>query len=289
VLLKGNTFVESSKIAEEMAHKTGRALIHPYDDPKVIAGNGTIGLEMLQQCPDLDVLIVPVGGGGLMAGISIVARTVNPKIELIGVESEVFPSMHNKLYSHNAPVGLKTTLAEGIAIKVPGELTQDILTEQGVEIRVVKESLIEEAIDQFLTHEHIVVEGAAAAPLALLLNDPEPFRGKRVGLVISGGNIDARVLASILMRGLVRKGTLIRILVEIKDNPGVLAKVSHIIGLHGANIIKVEHQRIFQAASAKAAELEFMLETQNRTHAQKIIAALNDGEFPTRLVEEDVG
>ncbi|MGE0258617.1 MAG: threonine ammonia-lyase [Alphaproteobacteria bacterium] len=285
VVLRGDSLVDARRAADSLAAEHGLVPVHPYDDPAVIAGQGTIALEMLADNPDLDTLFVPVGGGGLISGIAVAAKYQSPQVEIIGVQSALFPSMYRVL--QNIDPGLPsegTTLAEGIAVKEPGLLTRRIIGELVGAVRLVTERQLEAAIELLIERQKLVVEGAGAAGLAALIAEPERFRGRQVGIVLTGGNIDARLLASLLMRGLVRGGRLVRLRAELPDLPGVLSRVAGIIGGLGANIVEVHHQRLFHDSSVKRAELDLVVETQNRRHVDTIIDALVAAGFPTRLL-----
>ena len=238
-----------------------------------MAGQGTVGLEMLQAIPDLDVLVVPVGGGGLLGGIATAARALNPKIKLYGVESRTYPSMHQRLAGEPVKVG-GDTIAEGIAVKDVGDTAFAIIQKEVEEVLVVEEETIERAIVALIEIEKTVAEGAGAAALAALLEHPQHFTGKRVGIPISGGNIDSRVLASVLMRGLVRDARLVRLRVTMPDVSGSLAKVTQMIADAGGNIVEVMHQRIFGTASVRSPEVEFLVETRDREHTQALVRSL---------------
>ena len=285
VVLKGASLVEARRAADALAAEHALTLVHPYDDPAVIAGQGTIALELLADCPDLDTLLVPIGGGGLISGIAVAAKAIKPKIAIVGVQSSLYPSMYRIM--HGEPPGAPAegaTLAEGIAVKEPGKITGKIVSNLVSDIRLVTEPQLENAVELLIERQRIVVEGAGAAGVAALLADPEPFRGRRIGIIITGGNIDARLLASLLMRGLVRGGRLVRLRAELPDLPGVLSRVAAIIGGNGANIVEVHHQRLFHDTSVKRAELDVVIETQNRRHVDTIIDALVAGGFPTHLL-----
>jgi threonine dehydratase len=283
VVLRGAGLAEARGAADEIARAQDLSVVHPYDDAKVIAGQGTVALELLADHPDLDAIIVPVGGGGLVAGIAVAAKTIKPAIEIIGVQCALYAAMLHALGRGPAPSG-GTTLAEGIAVKEPGALTTAIVAALVDDIVLADEDALERAVAALLDVEKLVVEGAGAAPLAALLAAPARFSGKRVGLVLSGGNIDARLLASILQRQLVRAGRLVRLRIEISDLPGALAKIAGIIGENGGNIIEIYHQRLFQDVSVKLAEVDAVLETRNPRHVGELIASLAAAGFPTRLL-----
>ncbi len=285
VVLKGGSLAAAREAAQALAQANGLVFVHPYDDPAIIAGQGTIALELLGDCPNLDVLVVPIGGGGLISGIAVAAKALKPEIEIIGVQSTLYPSMHRLMRGEEpGPPAEAATLAEGIAVKEPGRLTRRIVAALVSDILLVDETMLEHAVEIMLDRQKLVAEGAGAAGLAAILAAPERFAGRRVGIVVSGGNIDVRLLASILMRGLVREGRLVRLRAELPDLPGVLSRVSGIIGKHAGNIVEVHHQRLFHDTSVKRAELDVVVETQNRRHAETLIAALNAAGFPTRLL-----
>jgi threonine dehydratase len=285
VVLKGEGLIDARHATEELARERGFVLVHPYDDPAVIAGQGTVALEMLAQCPDLDALLVPVGGGGLISGIAVAAKALSPEIEIIGVQSALYPSMYRILRGIDPGLPTEgTTLAEGIAVKEPGALTRRIVADLVGAVRLVTERQLEAAVELLIERQKLIVEGAGAAGVAALLAEPERFRGRRVGIVLTGGNIDARLLASLLMRGLVRGGRLVRLRAELPDVPGVLSRVSGVIGGLGANIVEVHHQRLFHDTSVKRAELDVVVETQNPRHVETIIEALVAAGFPTHLL-----
>jgi threonine dehydratase len=288
VVLAGDGLAAAREAAQRLAGERGLVLIHPYDDPAVIAGQGTVALELVADRPDLDALVVPVGGGGLVAGIAVAAKALNPGIEIVGVQSTAYPSMRRLLRGEApGPPAAAATLAEGIAVKEPGLLTRRIVAALVAEILLVDEAMLENAVETLLERQRLVVEGAGAAGLAAVLAAPARFAGRRVAIVVSGGNIDARLLASILMRGLVREGRLVRLRAELPDLPGALSRVSGIIGSHAGNIVEVHHQRLFHDTSVRRAELDVVVETQNRRHVETLIAALNAAGFPTRLLAAD--
>jgi threonine dehydratase len=275
VVLAGDSLSEASEHARTRAAREGLTFIHPYDDALVIAGQGTVALEMLEDRPELDCLIVPVGGGGLIAGMAIAARTLKPSIEIFGVESKSYASMYQRLNGLAVAVG-GDTIAEGIAVKDTGELTLAVAREQVREVLLVEEETIERAIVALLEIEKTVAEGAGAAGFAALLGHGSRFRAKRVGIPISGGNIDSRVLGSVLMRGLVRDGRLVRLRVTMPDISGSLAKVAALIAEAQGNIVEVQHQRVFAIASVRSPEVEFVVETRDREHAGALLAVLEE-------------
>jgi threonine dehydratase len=285
VVIEGDSLIAAREAADALARDRGLVPVHPYDDPAVIAGQGTIGLEMLADQPELDTLIVPIGGGGLISGIAVATKALKPAIEIVGVQSALYPSMVDALSGKPPDISPSgATLAEGIAVKEPGQLTRQIVAALVDDILLAEDTAIEAAIEHLVDREKLVVEGAGASGVAALLANSERFRGKRVGIVITGGNIDARLLASVLMRGLVREGCLVRLRSELPDVPGALARLSGVIGGRGGNIVEVHHQRLFQDASVKRAELDVVIETQNRRHVSAIVAALVAAGFPTELL-----
>ncbi len=278
VVLHGETIAESMVLARSMAAEQGLVWVPPYDDPAIIAGQGTVALELLEDAPEVDTIVVPVGGGGLIAGMAVAAHAVRPDVRLVGVESERYPSMANAVAHTGLPVG-GTTVAEGIAVPVAGSLTTPIVAALVSDLLVVTETQIEHAINLFLDIEKTVAEGAGAAPLAAVLSEPERFAGRKVALVLSGGNIDARVLANVILRGLVRSGRLSRISVDITDSPGSLAGVTRIVGEEAGNIVEVAHQRLFSDIGIKDAVLELAIETRDRQHIEHIVRALEAGGY----------
>ncbi len=285
VVLRGESLVEAREAADRLARETGLVPVHPYDDPAVIAGQGTVALEMLADEPGLEILLVPVGGGGLISGVAVAAKALSPRIEIVGVQSALYPSMYRVLRDIDPGLPIEgTTLAEGIAVKEPGQLTRRIVGALVGAVQLVTERQLEAAVELLIERQKLIVEGAGAAGVAALLAEPERFRGRKVGIVLTGGNIDARLLASLLMRGLVRSGRLVRLRSELPDIPGVLSRVAGVIGGLGGNIVEVHHQRLFHDTSVKRAELDVVVETQNRRHVATIIDALVAAGFPTRLL-----
>lgn len=279
VVLEGDDLAEAAAHAHGLAAREGLTFIHPYDDPAIIAGQGTVGRELLAAIPDLDALIVPVGGGGLISGIAIAAKALKPGIEIVGVQAAAYPAMAARLGRASPSSGPAATLAEGIAVKEPGDLTSAIVAAQVDELVLVSEAGLEQALHLLATTERLVVEGAGAAPLAALLATPDRFAGRRVGLIVSGGNIDARVLASILMRGLVAAGRLARLRVEIADQPGWLARVAGLIGSAGGNIVEVYHQRLYPDVPVIRTDIEIVVETRDLRHLAAIEDRLQEAGF----------
>jgi threonine dehydratase len=281
VILEGEGFDLAKAHAIQMGQKRGLTLVHPYDDEKVIAGQGTCGLEILEEHPEVDTLVVAIGGGGLISGIAIAAKAIKPGIEVVGVEVERFPSMYHAMKG-TEPTFAASTIAEGIAVKDPGVLTREIIRKHVAEILLVGEGDIEQAITMLLEIEKTVVEGAGAAPLAALIKHGERFRGRQVGLVLGGGNIDPMMLSEIIERGMVRAGRLARVLVEVRDLPGSLAKVTACLAEQNANIEEVHHQRAFTTLAVQNAEVDLVLKTRNHEHVAQIVAALQRAGFKAR-------
>ena len=282
VILAGETFDDARVEAERLMRERGLTMVHPYDDVEVIAGQGTVGVEMLAAQPDLQCLCVAIGGGGLISGMSIAARSLRPDIEIVGVQTERFPAMYAAFKGVTMPCA-NATLAEGIAVKSPSELTAGIVRRLVDDVVLVGEGDIEHAIVLLLEIEKTVVEGAGGAGLAALLRHKERFRGRRVGIVLSGGNIEPLMLAGIIERGMVRAGRLARIRVTIRDVPGELARAAAIVGQAGANIEEVAHQRAFAALPAMNAELEMELQTRGPEHLEQVLEALREAGLPAQL------
>ncbi|MGA9868659.1 MAG: threonine ammonia-lyase [Acetobacteraceae bacterium] len=282
IVLHGETLADSAAHAHALAEAERLVFIHPYDDPAVMAGQGTLALELLEDAPDLDVLVVPVGGGGLIAGCAVAAIGRRPGIEVIGVEVESYSAMAQRLGGRAVDVG-GATIAEGIAVRDIGERPLALLRALGIEVLTVPEHAIEQAVGLLIEEAKTVAEGAGAAALAALLVYPARFAGKRVGVPICGGNIDARILSNVLLRNLLRDGRLLRLHMQIPDRPGVLADIAGRIGGSGGNIIEVSHQRLFAAESVQAAELEVMVEARDKAHAETIVASLADSYVVRRV------
>ena len=283
VVLHGETVSESQSRCEEIQSERGLTLVHPYDDPHIMAGQGTIALEMLEDAPDLDVLVIPIGGGGLIAGNAVAAKDVKPHIDIVGAEAALYPSVWNALHGEAHPIG-GPTLAEGIAVKNVGKLTLPIIRDLVSEIVLADEAHLERAVNAFLTLQKAMAEGAGAAGLAAMLAKPGRFSGKKVGLILCGGNIDPRILASIMVRELERDSRIICFRLTIPDRPGVLGQIASRLGELGANILEVAHRRLFLDVPAKGAKLDVTIETRDGEHAQEIIAAMDaDGLQPVRI------
>jgi threonine dehydratase len=275
VVLEGDNLFEAGKHARALAARDNLVFVHPYEDELIIAGQGTVGMEMLAAAPQLDVLVVPVGGGGLISGIATAAKALKREIRVFGVETKNYASMHQRL--NNLPVECGgDTIAEGIAVKDVGSIALGIIRKLVEEVLVVPEETIERAVVALMEIEKTVAEGAGAAGLAALLEHPQRFAGQRVGILVSGGNIDSRVLASVLMRGLVRDGRLVRLRVTMPDVSGSLAKVAAAIADAGGNIVEIQHQRIFGTSSVRSPEVEFLVETRDRAHTDALVRALED-------------
>lgn len=286
VVLHGDSVEDATEHALDLARREGLVFVHPYDDPLVIAGQGTIALEMLEQVPGLEWLVVPVGGGGLISGIAIAARGRRPDIRITGVEAALFPAVQRLLAGESEVPG-GPTIAEGIAVKKPGRLTLPVIRERVDEIRIVEEASIEAAVLELLEIEKTVVEGAGAVTLAAVADDRAAFRGRRVGLVLSGGNIDSRLLSAVILRGLVRTDRLVRFRVGLPDSPGSLARVTSLVAEAGGNIVDVVHQRAFSRLSVKQADVDFTIETRNADHAEEIRTVLERAGFPVRRLQPD--
>jgi len=288
VILSGESLEDAGGCAQQIASERGLCLIHPYDDLDVIRGQGTIALEVLAAQPELDALVVPIGGGGLIAGNAVAARGIRPQIEIIGVEAARFPAMRQALAGEPIECG-DSTIAEGIAVKQPGQLTLPIVRELVSRIVMADEFRIEEAVLLLLEIEKTVVEGAGAAALAALLAEPERFAGRRVGLILSGGNIDLLPLSSVMQRGLVRSGRLVRLRVEVRDAPGSLAEVAGAIAEAGGNIIETHHKRAFTNLPLQSAEVEVVVQARGAEHLREILEGLAAGGYRAEAVGIEPG
>jgi threonine dehydratase len=282
VVLHGDTLEQSRAHAFELAAAQNLTFVHPYDDDAIVAGQGTVGLEMLQAVPDLDVLVIAVGGGGLISGIATAAKALKPGIEVVGVQTVRFPAMFNAIKGTHHPQGT-STIAEGIAVGTPGRITEAIIRERVDDMLLVDEGDIEQAVLMLLEIEKTVVEGAGAAGLAALLKYPERFRDRKVGLVLCGGNIDPLLLAAIIERGMVRAGRLARVKVGSRDVPGALALITAAVAEAGANIDEVHHQRAFSALSAQNVEIELVLQTRGHEHVREVLDHLRAAGFDAAL------
>ena len=279
VIIKGNTLSDSFKHVKKLISENGYTEVHPYNDINVIAGQGTVSIELLSDFNDIDILLVPVGGGGLIAGCSIVAKGINNNIKVIGVESELYPSLSNIMFNRNNKCK-GSTLAEGIAVSEVGSVPLSIINDNVDDVITVSEASIERAIAMLAEHEKVVVEGAGAAGLAGMLEKPEIFKGKKVGIILCGGNIDSKVFSSILMRDLVRSGQVTTLTITMPDKPGQLATISQICANEGANVLEVEHSRFTMDLSASVAKLNITIETQNTEHLNSIIKKIEMHDMP---------
>ncbi|WP_332777604.1 threonine ammonia-lyase [Polaromonas sp.] len=278
VVLHGDTLEEARAHAYALAEQQRLTFVHPYDDEAVAAGQGTVGLEMLRAVPELDTLVIAVGGGGLISGVATAAKALKPGIQVIGVQTSRFPAMYNAIKHTQLPQGT-STIAEGIAVGTPGKITQAIIAQKVDDLLLVDEGDIEQAVLMLLEIEKTLVEGAGAVGLAALLKYPERFAGQKVGLVLCGGNIDPMLLAAIIERGMVRAGRLARIKVSVRDVPGSLAHITAAVADAGANIDEVHHQRAFTMLSAQNVEVELVIQTRGRDHIEQVLAALRAAGF----------
>lgn len=285
VILEGMSLDESFAHAKTLADQNDLCFVHPYDDEEIISGQGTVALEMLEANPELEILVVPIGGGGLISGIAVAAKAIKPSIKIVGVEVSGYASAYNKLYKKSEALG-GSTIAEGIAVKVPGDLTMRIIENHVDQIVLVNEEAIEEAINQLLTIEKTVAEGAGAAALAAVASHPDLFSDAKTGVLLCGANIDSRILASILMRRLVRKGRIVRYQIRINDLPGTLSDITEIVGELGGNILEVSHQRMFSNVPVKDADLYLTVETRDAEQSQEILIRLNDIGYVTTLLQD---
>ncbi len=284
VVLEGETFDDAHAHARELEQERGLTFVHPFDDPHIAAGQGTVALEMLDVKPDLDCLVTPIGGGGLISGMATVARATNPDIEVVGVQAGLFPSMFAKIKGEERDCG-GDTLAEGIAVKRPGAFTSKVIAEKVDDILLVDEPALEKAVALLLQIEKTVVEGAGAAGLAAVLSNPERFKGKTIGLVLCGGNIDTRLLANVLLRDLARQGRLARLRVTLQDRPGALFKVMRLFDAHNVNIIEIYHQRIFTTLPAKGLITDIECEARDAEQVENLVVSLRDNGYAVQLVE----
>jgi threonine dehydratase len=283
VILHGETLSEAAERAQALAQAERLSFVHPYDDPFVMAGQGTVALEMLAEVADLDLIVVPIGGGGLVSGIAVATKALMPRIEIIGVEAALFPSFHNAIRGENRPIG-GATLAEGIAVKSVGRMTLPIVRDLVSDIVLVEEALIERAVNAYATLQRSLAEGAGAAGLAAMLGRPDLFRGRKVGLVLCGGNIDARLLASVMVRELERDDRIASFRITTSDRPGLLGRVASRLGALGANILEVSHGRLFLDVPAKGVTIDVTIETRDAQHTAEVFQALaEDGLAPQRI------
>lgn len=284
VVLHGETFDDANAHARELEAERGLTFVHPFDHPHVAAGQGTVALEMLEAEPDLDCLVTPIGGGGLISGMATVAKAIAPSIEMVGVQAGLFPSMFAKIKGEERDCG-GDTLAEGIAVKQPGQFTSQVIAEKVDDILLVGEPVLEMAVSLLLQIEKTVVEGAGSAGLAAVLDNPERFAGKKVGLVLCGGNIDTRLLANVLLRDLARQGRLARLRVTLQDRPGALFKVMRLFDAHNVNIIEIYHQRIFTTLPAKGLITDIECEARDAEQVEQLVKALREAKYSVQVVE----
>ncbi|HEX5377520.1 MAG TPA: threonine ammonia-lyase [Phenylobacterium sp.] len=285
VVIDGDTYDEAAAVAQKLCEARELTFVHPFNDLKVMAGQGTVALEMLEDQPDIEIMPIPIGGGGLIAGCATAAKSLNPAIRIIGVEPAMYPSFTAKMRGVNGAAGTGgATIAEGIAVKQVGELSYGVVRPLIDEVLLIEEPFLERAVALYCNVEKTVAEGAGAASLAALLAHPDKFRGKKVGLILTGGNIDTRLLASVLTRELVREQRLVSLRIIGDDRPGLLATVSRVIGEMGANIIEVAHNRLALDVPAKGAEFDVMIETRDAQHTQEVMDALRDRGYPPRVV-----
>ncbi|MDC1430144.1 threonine ammonia-lyase [Octadecabacter sp.] len=281
VIQHGTGFDDSVQFTMDLAARDGLTFIHPFDDPIVAAGQGTVAIEMIEDCPDLDVIVVPIGGGGLIAGMAVAAKAMKPDIEIIGAQATVFDAVKAQFDGTDTHFD-GATLAEGIAVKAPAAANVEIIKQHVTRIDTATEAEIEDAVFDLLSSEKLVAEGAPGAGLAVIKNNLDAYRGKKVGLVICGGNIDSRLLSTLILRGLVRDGRITRLTFEINDTPGQLADISRIIGEAGANVVEVIHQRMMQSVSLKQAELDVVIEARDIGHVKDIVGTLRGQGFSVR-------
>ena len=281
--LEGDTLADAAAYAQDLADRENLVFVHPYNDAAVIAGQGTVALEILADRPDLDCLVVPIGGGGLIAGMAIAAKAIKPAIEVVGVESKRYCAMYQRLAGVPVQVG-GDTIADGLAVRDVGDLALAVVKQLVAEVLLVDEDAIESAIVALVELEKTVAEGAGAAGLAALMSHPARFAGKKVALPICGGNIDTRVLSAVLLRGLVRDGRLVRLHIALPDIAGSLARVTTLIGEAGGNIVEVQHQRVFGIASVKTPEVEFVIETRDKAHTASMVAKLESAGIKVTLL-----
>jgi len=283
VVIEGDTFDDARSHGLQLAQERGLTVVHPYDDLAVAAGQGTIGLEMLAQQPQIDTLLIAIGGGGLISGVATAARSIKPGIEVFGVQTERFPAVWNALHGEQRE-SAQATIADGIAVKLPGALTLPLIRERVNDVLLVSEDDIEQAILMLLEIEKTVVEGAGAVGLAALLKHRARFSGRKVGLVLSGGNIEPLVLAEIIQRGMVKSGRLARLRIDVRDVPGALAGVAALLGQLGANIDEVQHQRAFTTLSVERAQIEVVVHTRGAAHIEEILAAMRSHGYHAERV-----
>jgi len=285
VILKGSTLEEAAQHAEEIAKVEDLVFVHPFNDEKIIAGQGTVALEMLAVEPELDCIVVPIGGGGLIAGVATAAKSIKPDIKVIGVQVAGYPGTYDAIYGDRGDLG-GSTIAEGIAVKKPGKITMEVIDRLVDDVIVVSEEDIEEAISLLVNIEKTVTEGAGASVLAAVKANSEVFSNKKTGLILSGANIDTRILASVLMRRLVRKGRIVRYKIRIDDSPGTLSRVSATVGEYGGNILEVFHQRMFSSLPIKEADLYLTVETKDVSQSQVILEKLCELNYQASMIDD---
>ena len=283
VEVDGENLDQCKTVAAKLAAESELTMVHPYDDPSIVAGQGTVALELLEDAPDLDCIVVPIGGGGLISGIATAAKALKPGIEILGVQAAMYPSMLQAL-NGEPPTSGGETIAEGIAVKTPGKLTLEIVKRHVAGILLADEPALEQAVSLLAEEAKLVVEGAGAAPLAAVLGNRDRFTGRKTALIVGGGNIDSRLFGSVLMRGLVREGRVASLRVDITDRPGTLAQVAKLIGDCGGNIIEIHHQRLFRDVPAKRAELDAVVETRNAQHVREIVDRLTAAGYKARVL-----
>jgi threonine dehydratase len=282
VVLRGESVAESTVYAKELAVTRGYVFVHPYDDPLVIAGQGTIAIEMLEDRPQIDTLVIPIGGGGMCAGMAVWAKHKKPDLKIYGVQTTMCPSMRAQVRGEPMPALHTHTLADGIAVKTPGIITSEIIKRLVDDVLLVDEVDIETAVQVLAAQQKVVAEGAGAAGFAAVQRHASLFQHREVGVVICGGNIDRRMLSTVLLRGLKRDGKIAKLKIAIHDVPGVLARVTQMIGAAGGDIIDIEHQRLFTGLSPRQAELDVVMETRGQAHVDRILASLRDAGFPAQ-------
>jgi len=287
VVIDGPTLTQANARAREIEKEEGLVFVHPYDDPLIIAGQGTVALELLADAPDVDTLVVPIGGGGLISGISIATKALKPGIEIYGVETALYPSMFDVLKQASLPCSGQT-IAEGIAVKEPGHITRRIVSDNVKDILLVREDEIEKAVATLLEIEKTVVEGAGAAAFAAIVSNPDLFRGKKVGVVLSGGNIDMRLLSNVILREMMREGRILQLVVEIEDQPGWLAKIATVVGEAGGNILDVSHNRMMTDMPVKSADLGLTIEARDAAHGAEIHDTLVKAGFIIRPQHQSI-
>ncbi len=286
VILAGDNYDETQSFTHSLAAEKNLAFVHPFDDPHVIAGQGTLGIEMLEDQPDLQKIIVPIGGGGLISGVATAVKHMNSEIEIIGAQADLYNAVKRHYDANTGPVEGGATLAEGIAVKTPAERTMRIIKQHVQRVESASEEEIEDAIFNLLSSEKLVAEGAAGAGLAAIFKNKEEFQGQNIGLVLCGGNIDSRLLSTLILRGMLREGRITRLRFEIDDTPGQLADISNLIGDEGANVIEVIHQRLMQAVPLKKAELDMVIEARDTAHVQNILTNLRAKGFKVNQMNE---